>query len=229
MKRSLMITLSLFIISTQLLWADSRNLSRRYELLSGVRKTKDSKTFWDKKYSNTSKYVFGKKPAKFLASNYDFIPSGARVLDVGMGEGRNAVFLARKGYKVLGVDISSVAVRKARRLAQEFGVRIDTVVSSMQTYQPKDGKFDAIICFYYVDRELNKRLSKWLKPGGVLIYESHTDHQRKVKGSELYERKYLLRPSELLKMFPGFRILKYEEPLHIGEYTASIILQKPLK
>ena len=223
------LNLLIFIISILPLsiFAQS-NVAKRYELLSGVRKNKEVKNFWDQKYGNTGKYVFGKSPAKFLASNFHFIPHGSTVLDVGMGEGRNAVFLARKGYNVTGVDISSVAVRKARRLAQEFGVRIKTVVSSMEKYEVPSKKFDAIICFYYVDRELNKKLMQWLKPGGILVYESHTDHQRKVKGSELYEKKYLLRPAELLQMFPNFNILKYEEPIHVGEYTASIILQKPL-
>ncbi|TNE95461.1 MAG: class I SAM-dependent methyltransferase [Deltaproteobacteria bacterium] len=202
---------------------------KRFELLSGIRKeskNKDTKAFWDKKYSK-SNYVFGKKPARFLSRNYDFIPQGAKVLDMGMGEGRHAVFLARKGYKVTGVDISSVAVKKARALAREFGVRINTVVASMEKYKIKPGTFDAIICFYYVDRKLNEKMKEWLKPGGILIYEAHTDNQRKVEGSEHFDKRYLLRPSELLSLFgKDMQILKYEEPMHMPEYTASIILQK---
>lgn len=204
--------------------------AKRYEALSGIRETeassnKDGKGFWDSKYSDT-KYVFGKKPAKFLAQNYDYIPPEAKVLDMGMGEGRNAVFLARKGYKVTGVDISSVAVKKSKMLADEYGVRINTIVASMNKYKISDGAYDAIICFYYVDRKLHERMLSWLKPGGILIYESHTDLQTTVKGSERYDQEYLLRPSELLTMFKGMKILKYEEPLHTGEFTASIILKK---
>ena len=67
---------------------------------------------------------------------------------------------------------------------------------------------------------------EWLKPGGVLIYEAYTDLQRNVKGYQKYERRYLLRPSELLKMFPNMKVLKYEEPLHQNEFQASIILLK---
>jgi tellurite methyltransferase len=200
---------------------------KRYELLSGVRKTtkNDTKAFWDKKYSNTQ-YLFGKKPAKFLAKNFDYIKQGAHVLDMGMGEGRNAVFLARKGYKVTGVDISSVAVKKSRALAREFGVRINGIVASLEKYRIPDGTLDAIICFYYVDRNLNKKMTKWLKPGGVLIYEAYTDLQRQIKGYQKYDKRYLLRSSELLTMFPKMKVLKYEEPLHQKEFQASIILQK---
>lgn len=215
-------------------WANQRQAinAKRYEALSGIRETeaattnKDGKVFWDSKYSD-SKYVFGKKPAKFLAQNYEYIPNESKVLDMGMGEGRNAVFLARKGYKVTGIDISSVAVKKAKMLADEYGVRINTVVASMNKYKIPNGSFDAIICFYYVDRQLHERMLAWLKPGGILIYESHTDLQKTVKGNERYDQEYLLRPTELLTMFKGMRILKYEEPLHTGEFTASIILKKP--
>ncbi|MBT7609870.1 MAG: class I SAM-dependent methyltransferase [Bacteriovoracaceae bacterium] len=200
---------------------------KRYELLSGVRKTtkNDTKAFWDKKYSNTQ-YLFGKKPAKFLAKNYEYIKQGAHVLDMGMGEGRNAVFLARKGYKVTGVDISSVAVKKSRALAREFGVRINGIVASLEKYRIPEETLDAIICFYYVDRNLNKKMTKWLKPGGVLIYEAYTDLQRQIKGYQKYDKRYLLRASELLTMFPKMKVLKYEEPLHQKEFQASIILQK---
>lgn len=200
----------------------------RYEFLSGIRNPKkDEKNYWDKKYSN-NQYVFGKAPAKFLAKNYHYIPEGASVLDMGMGEGRHAVFLAREGYNVTGIDISSVAVKKAKNLAKENGVKINTIVASMNKYSIAPNSFDSIICFYYVDKSLNEKMISWLKPGGILIYEAHTMKQRKVKGSEQYNIKYLLKESELLTMFPKMRVLMYEEPLHTGEFTTSIILQKPL-
>jgi len=226
---------ALFVIYANLLilpTAIARNRhaisANRFELLSGVRKSKDTKALWDQKYSHGT-YVFGKTPAKFLAENYSYIPSGSLVLDMGMGEGRNAVFLAQKGYKVTGIDISSVAVRKARMLAREFGVRINTVVASLMEYKIAKESLDAIICFYFVERSLNKKIQEWLRPGGILIYESHTDLQRQVKGSEHYNKQYLLRPGELLHMFPSLQVLKYEEPVHLKEFTTSIILRKSLK
>lgn len=224
-KTYLKIIITFLLVSIASLEAREAVSPKRFELLSGVRKSKDAKTYWDKKYSK-NQYIFGKRPAKFLARNYNFIPSGATVLDMGMGEGRNAVFLARKDYKVTGIDISSVAVKKARALAREFGVRISTVVASLDKYKIPKERFDSIICFYYVDRSLHNKMKSWLKPGGILIYESHTDNQLKVKGSEKYDKRFLLRPTELLHMFAGMKVLKYEEPLHLNDYTSSIILQK---
>ena len=221
------ISILIFILSIST-FARNAISGNRYQLLSGVRKNKESQKFWDNKFSG-DEYLYGKAPAKFLAENYSYIPLASKVLDVGMGEGRNAVFLARKGFNITGVDISAVAVRKARRLAGEYGIRINTVVSSMENFNSKASLYDAILVFYYVDRKLNRKLMKWLKPGGLLIYESHTKRQKSVPGHEKYEDKYLLKEKELLTMFPEYRVLKYEEPIHTDEFTSSIILQKPLR
>lgn len=194
----------------------------RYEILSG-RKTsaEDSREFWDKRYAEST-YVYGKAPAASLAQNLDYLKSSLRILDVGMGEGRNAVFLARKGHQVVGVDISPVAIQKAKQLARESGVRIETVVSSMAKYNPGPGSFDAIICYYYVDKEIHSKFMEWLRPGGILMYEAFTKRQSRGRDSS-----YMLEDGEILSLFPGMRILKYEEPLHREEFTTFIIARKP--
>lgn len=194
----------------------------RFQQLSGV-KSQDSKTQWDQRYSRPN-FIYGKAPAKFLAENYEYIPFEASVLDLGMGEGRNAVFLAQKGHKVTGIDISSVAVKKSHLLAQEFGVKIKGVVASLKEYKIAPASFDAIICFYYVDRSLIDNMRSWLKPGGILIYEAYTTREKK-QGDE-GEGDFYLKEQELLKMFPGMRVLKFEEPLHEKDFRSSIILKK---
>ena len=186
----------------------------------------DKKSAWDQRYSQR-RYVFGKSPASFLAENFDFLSSESKILDMGMGEGRNAVFLAQKGHMVTGIDISSVAIKKARQLAKELGVKINTVVGTLKKYQFQKASFDAIICFYYVERSLNPKILEWLKPGGILIYEAYTtkEYERQQgQGEEKYSS--YLKPGELLKMFPEMTLLKYEQPLHEKQYRASIILKK---
>jgi tellurite methyltransferase len=196
----------------------------RFEHLTGIKTSLDSKTQWDEKYSRPT-FIFGKSPAQFLAQNYHYIPYEGTVLDMGMGEGRNAVFLAQKGYKVTGVDISSVAVKKSYLLAREFGVKIKGVVGSLKDYKIQPNSFDAIVCFYYVDRSLVEKIKSWLKPGGVLIYEAFTNREKsKRKGTP--EQEDVLREQELLRLFTGMRVLKYEEPLHEKEFRSSIILRK---
>jgi tellurite methyltransferase len=197
----------------------------RSEHLTGVKLNSDSKSAWDAKF-NRPNFVFGKRPAEFLAENYAFLPFEGTVLDVGMGEGRNAVFLAQKGFKVTGVDISSVAIKKANLLAKEYGVKVKSVVASMKEYQIPPGSYDSIICFYYVDHTMLEKLRSWLRPGGILIYEAYTLRQRKLPSHQHDPLNHFLKEQELLRMFPGMRVLKYEEPLHAKEFRASIILQK---
>ncbi len=146
---------------------------------------------------------------------------------MGMGEGRNAVFLAKKGYKVTGIDISSVAVKKAQLLAKEFNAKIKTVVASLDDYDFGDNAFDAIICFYYVDRNMIEKMDKWLKPGGHIVFEAFNIKQRAKLGEKADPESYYLKDEELLKLFKGYKVLKFEEPLHLENYTSSIIVQKP--
>lgn len=197
----------------------------RFQHLTGVKTSQDSKAQWDEKYSRPT-FIFGKSPVQFLAENYQYIPYEGTVLDMGMGEGRNAVFLAQKGYKVTGVDISSVAVKKAYLLAQEFGVKIKGVVASMHDYKIPPNSFDAIVCFYYVDRSLVEKIKTWLKPGGILIYEAYTLREKTRKKRDTTPDSEFLKEQELLKLFGNMRVLKYEEPLHEKEFRSSIILRK---
>ncbi|MBF0207188.1 MAG: methyltransferase domain-containing protein [Oligoflexia bacterium] len=204
--------------------------AKRFNELSGMGEKESLQEIWDKKYGSNI-YVYGKGPADFLRENVHYLPPSAKVLDVGMGEGRNAVFLAQKGLDVTGIDISSVAIKKSLNLAQEYGVKIKGVATSFKYYQVKDNEFDAIICFYFVDRELNKKLLKWLKPGGIIIFESYTINQLTVADfdSNSYGAQDFLKPQELLHLFPGMITLKYDEPLHKKEFLSSIILKKPGK
>jgi SAM-dependent methyltransferase len=103
-------------------------------------------------------------------------------LCIGEGEGRNAVFLAEQGYEVVGVDQSQVGMDKAQDLAQERGVFIETVVSSIEDFELTEGEWQGIISvFFHLPPELRKRVHrsvvKGLAPGGILILEGFTPKQ----------------------------------------------------
>ncbi len=219
------LTAIIFILLSDVSFGRDPISGNRYQQLSGVKIQGDAKDQWDQRYSRPS-FVFGKSPVRFLAENYQYIPFEGTVLDMGMGEGRNAVFLAQKGYRVTGIDISSVAVKKAYMLAEEFGVKFKGVVASLNEYKIAPASFDAIICFYYVDRSLIEKMKTWLKPGGILIYEAYTVREMRTKKAPEYNPEYYLKEQELLDLFSGMRVLKYEEPLHEKEFRSSIILKK---
>lgn len=183
------------------------------------------KLFWDRKYE-TEAYIFGKEPVEFLKEHIDILPRG-RVLDIAMGEGRNAVFLAKNGYEVDGCDISEIAVRKAVALAKEHNVTIHAFVADLETYQlPKD-TYDVIACFYYLQRDLIPRMKEALKPGGMIIYETYTieNWERGFEGPK--NKDYLLKPNELLDLFKDLKIIYYRELiLNNKKAVASLIAKK---
>jgi tellurite methyltransferase len=216
---------SLFLIFSLSAIARDPLPASRFEHLTGIKGSTDVKTEWDKRY-NQNYFVFGKAPAKFLAENYHFLPTRASVLDLGMGEGRNSVFLAQKDYAVTGIDISSVAIKKAHQLAKEYKVKIKTLTSSVKSHPFEPNTWDAILCFYYVDRSLTEKIKTWLKPGGILIYEAYTVKQKTLAQYKNEPDDHFLKEQELLKMFPGFKVLKFEEPNSEKEHRTAIILQK---
>jgi 2-polyprenyl-3-methyl-5-hydroxy-6-metoxy-1,4-benzoquinol methylase len=85
---------------------------------------------WNHKYG-TEAYLFGRDPIPFLKDHIELLPKGA-ALELAMGEGRNGVFLATKGFQVTGVDISEAGLKKAHALAAEKKVTLTTVVTELE-------------------------------------------------------------------------------------------------
>ena len=83
----------------------------------------DAKQFWDARFAAPD-YIFGTAPNVFLAAQRTLFQPGMRVLEIGCGEGRNSVWLASLGCQVLGMDVSPLALTKARQLAADRGVTV---------------------------------------------------------------------------------------------------------
>lgn len=135
---------------------------------------------WDERYS-AGHYVYGTEPNDFLAQNADRIPKG-EVLCLAEGEGRNAVFLARRGYRVTAVDASSVALAKAERLAEQHGVTITTIRADLADYPLGTDRWDGVVSIFAhvpppIRSRLHAELRQALKPGGVLLLEAYTAAQ----------------------------------------------------
>ena len=192
-------------------------------LLQPVLAAEQDKIRWDKKYA-TKKYLFGREAIPFLQDHVDLLPKG-HVLDLAMGEGRNSVYLATKGFQVTGVDISAEGLKKAATLAAELGVTITTVVADLESYEIPANSFDVIICTYYLQRDLFPKIAAALKSGGMALIETNTmDH---LQYRPRFNKAYLLKPNELLTMLPGLRIVRYQE-VDTGQAAfASILAQKP--
>ena len=119
---------------------------------------------WDKRYQSEG-FAEGKKPNAFLKRHLGSLGKGV-ALDLASGEGENAVFLARAGWKVDAVDISPVGVRKARRRAKEAGVNVNFRQADLDFYPIAKEKYDLISAFYFWDRRFVPRIKGGLKKGG---------------------------------------------------------------
>ncbi|MFP4035706.1 MAG: class I SAM-dependent methyltransferase [Desulfovermiculus sp.] len=132
---------------------------------------------------------------------------GPTVLDLAAGQGRNAAFLARQGYKVLALDLSDRAVHrlKAHNIPGLVPVQAD-----LDTFPLREGSFDLIVCCFFLDRRLFPFIKEGLKPGGILLYESAMESDQP-SISQPGNRDYLFRTNELLHSFLSLRIISYQE------------------
>ena len=174
----------------------------------------------------------GIAPSSFLLEDFDLLPRGL-ALDVAMGEGRNAIYLASRGFDVDGVDADPEAVSRARSAARKLGVPIRAVVGNLQdgTYILPIETYNIILCVNYLHRPLFQDIRSGLVPGGVVLYQTFTREQTQF--GKPRNPDHLLEPGELKQAFAGYEILRYRERIGPARRTgemraiASIVARKP--
>jgi len=160
--------------------------------------------FWNGKFSDP-KTQFIRQPSRLLADAIQGRPPG-RALDLGMGEGRNTVFLALQGWEATGVDISDVAVTQAKQRAAKFHLNISAVIEDLDQYQLGVSRWDLIALFYvhawYQGSRPSspERLVAALRPGGLLVIEGFAGNHE-----------LMFQSNELLRDFGALTILRYED------------------
>lgn len=135
---------------------------------------------WDERYG-VEGYVYGTEPNGFLLARAGVLPLG-KVLCLGEGEGRNAVWLAEQGHAVTAVDASAVGLRKARALAAGRGVRVTTVHVDLAYYRIEAESWDGIVSIFChlpaaLRAEVHRGCVEGLRPGGILLLEAYTPSQ----------------------------------------------------
>jgi len=136
--------------------------------------------FWNERYAQEG-FVYGEAPNDHVVAMADLIPAGP-VLCLAEGEGRNAVFLARRGHAVTAVDGSEVGLAKARELAKARGVPLQTHATDLADFQIAPSTWSGIVATWAhlpppVRRRIHAGVVAGLRPGGVYILEAYTPAQ----------------------------------------------------
>lgn len=112
---------------------------------------------WNERYA-TAELVWSESPNVFVAEVTGALPPG-RALDLACGEGRNAIWLARRGWTVTGVDFSDAAIAKARHLAEKAQVSVDWMSENVIDWEPATRSFDlVVVCYLHLPHEAMSRV-----------------------------------------------------------------------
>jgi SAM-dependent methyltransferase len=140
-----------------------------------------------------------------------------RALDVGMGQGRNAVGLAAQGWDVTGFDVSAEGLAVAKANAARAGVNLTAVQESTERFDFGTNQWDLIAMIYVPngaeDPAYAQRLLRSLRPGGLVVIESFASDK-----SQAGRRPVDIDPGDLLKAFTGFRILRFEDTDGVSDW-----------
>ncbi len=177
---------------------------------------------WDKEYENGAHWEYDRPSSNCV--KFAEMVSG-KVLDAGCGSGRDCFYLAEQGFKVYGVDISKVAIGKARAEAEKRGLDITFTIDDLEKLVYSDEKFDAIYSGYVMQStdlvKSAKELARVLKPGKMayIVMFEETNYEKSCNIKE-----HMNHDSILDEFCKYFRIKKqtidnYSEKDQRGKHT----------
>lgn len=173
---------------------------------------------------------FNTQPNSLLVSAVEGRKPG-RALDVGMGQGRNAVFLAIKGWDVTGFDISDEGLNVARKSADRAGVKVSSLLQSDDQFDFGIERWDLIVITYepvpVTTANYVNKLRAALRPGGLIVIESFAS-----SASDKVRRPVDIDPAALRSAFDSFQVLRFEDTFAMPDWgktdtrLARLVAQK---
>ena len=171
---------------------------------------------WDERYAMDG-YLFGTQPNAFLLLQQNLLQQGAYCLAAADGEGRNGIWLAEQGLRVLSVDSSAVAMNKARTLTQQRGVTVDFELADLLQWDWGVNRFDVVAAIFiqFAGPEQRERMfaniRRCLKPGGLLLLQGYTPRQLEYGTGGSPSAENLYTETLLRRAFADWEILQLRE------------------
>lgn len=169
----------------------------------------DDRTRWDARYRDGD-WTDERRPARIVEDARAWLPSEGLALDVACGAGRNALFLAERGLRVLGVDLSQEGLRLMERRARARSLPVQGVLADLARFSLRPGRFDVVVNTHFLLREALPLIRDALAPGGLLVFETYHVDELDVLGGDI-RRAFALERGELRRAFPDLEVLLYEE------------------
>lgn len=192
---------------------------------------------WDERYA-TKELIWKADPNRFLVEEVQALEPG-RALDLACGEGRNAVWLASKGWHVTGVDFSHTGLAKAERLAADRGVEVTWVEADLVDWQPPPASFDLVIVMYLhlveqLRRQVVRNAVSALASGGMLLVVGHDISNLRQGTGGPQDPAVLFGPSDIVGDCSGLQIERAEQVMRdvttdVGDMTAIDALVRAVR
>lgn len=187
------------------------------------------KETFDQKYGSKRLY-WGTKPSD-LVRNFASLATPGRAVDLGMGEGRNSIFLAQRGFAVTGVEQSEIGVAKCLKRADKLGVNIKTSVCDVRHFKIAKSKYSLILSsnlFQFITKseahDVAHNIISGLKKGGLVIatvftYDDPRYMEYRKKTTELEPGTFLLVSGDIYSLYDYGELMEFFKPLRILHYS----------
>jgi ubiquinone/menaquinone biosynthesis C-methylase UbiE len=185
-------------------------------LLAQTPAVQQQKERWNKVFVSRD-VAFTREPNAFLLKSISGIITG-KALEIGMGQGRNTIAMARLGWDVTGIDISDEGIRQAVAEAKKQNVNISAIVADADQFEYGENRYDLIYATYehqIVTRNAEKIIPA-LKPGGMIVIEGFQEDMSKDVGRPLGYR-----VNEVLRAFDRLRIVYYEDTIGPADWNGG--------
>ncbi len=178
---------------------------------------------WNQRYAEKG---WSEDPSPWLVANVDLLPEPGRALDIAGGTGRNALWLAERGWDVTIADVSDVALAFATERAGRLNVAIRTEHVDLSADPLPAGPWDVLLLFHFLERVLFTRVTSVLRPGGVLIGSLAT--VTNLERNPRPPRPFILDDGELPGLIRDLETLRYEECWADNHHDARFVARRPL-
>ncbi len=168
-----------------------------------------ARTRWDERYAEGD-WEDLSAPAEIVTDALSSLPPSGLALDVACGAGRNAAFLAERGWRVAAVDLSLEGLRRLAARTRPQNLPVLPVLADVGCFDVRPGTVDLVVNTYFLLRSAFPFLRTALRTGGIVVFETFSVIELEELGGDI-RREFTLERGELLRAFSDFDVLFHEE------------------